>query len=79
MFGQSSASGTKKREMPVSGLKKQPAANVSFAVGDVLDHKVFGRGTVKKVDGDTITVHFSKSNSTKKLLKDYAPIVKVGR
>ena len=79
VFGQSSASGTKKREMPVSGLKKQPAANVSFAVGDVLDHKVFGRGTVKKVDGDTITVHFSKSNSTKKLLKDYAPIVKVGR
>ena len=43
-----------------------------------MDHKVFGRGTVKKVDGDTLHVYFSKSGSTKKLLKDYAPIVKVG-
>lgn len=78
VFGQSSASGTKHREAPVSGVAKKAAANVTFAVGDKVDHKVFGRGTVKKIDGDTLSVHFQKSGSTKKLLKDYAPIVKVG-
>ncbi|MEF2829987.1 MAG: carboxypeptidase-like regulatory domain-containing protein, partial [Senegalimassilia anaerobia] len=36
------------------------------------------RVTVTKVDGDTLYVRFSKSGQTKKLLKDYAPIVKIG-
>ena len=36
------------------------------------------RVTVTKVDGDTLYVKFAKSGQTKKLLKDYAPIVKIG-
>nr|WP_271711869.1 hypothetical protein [Hugonella massiliensis] len=40
-------------------------------------HKVFGRGKVLKVDGDTLSIRFAKTGSTKKLLKDYAPIVKI--
>ena len=48
-----------------------------FAKGDAVDHKTFGRGTVVKVDGDTIHVKFAKLGQTKKLLKDYAPIVKI--
>ncbi len=30
-----------------------------------------------KADGDTILVKFAKNGQTKKLLKDYAPIVKI--
>lgn len=56
---------------------KKAAANETFAVGDVVDHKVFGRGTVKAVDGDMLSVYFKKSGNTKKLLKDFAPIVKI--
>ena len=51
---------------------------MTFAKGDAVDHKTFGRGTVVKVDGDTLHVRFAKTGQTKKLLKDYAPIVKIG-
>lgn len=57
---------------------KKAAAQVTFAAGDAVDHKTFGRGTVVKVDGDTLHVKFAKTGQTKKLLKDYAPIVKIG-
>ena len=60
------------------GAEKKAAAKMTFAVGDAVDHKTFGRGKVVKVDGDTLHVRFAKSGQTKKLLKDYAPIVKVG-
>ncbi|MDO4400685.1 MAG: UvrD-helicase domain-containing protein [Coriobacteriia bacterium] len=56
---------------------KKAAAHESFAVGDLVDHKVFGRGVVKAVDGDMLSVFFKKAGSTKKLLKDFAPIVKI--
>ena len=59
-------------------LGKKAAAGMTFAKGDAADHKVFGRGTVIKVDGDTLHVRFSRTGQTKKLLKDYAPIVKIG-
>ncbi|MGN0261975.1 MAG: ATP-dependent helicase [Eggerthellaceae bacterium] len=77
VFGQSSASGGKRRSAPSAESYKKAAASSSFAVGDTVDHKVFGRGKVKKVDGDTLHIYFAKSGSTKKLLKDYAPIVKI--
>ncbi len=77
VFGQSSASGSKRREPRTADSFKKAAAGAKFSVGDMVDHKVFGRGTVKKIDGDTLTIYFSKSGSTKKLLKDYAPIVKI--
>ena len=57
---------------------KKAAARITFAAGDAVDHKTFGRGTVVKVDGDTLHVKFAKTGQTKKLLKDYAPIVKIG-
>lgn len=76
VFGQSSASNAKRDARSASAGKK-PAAAMSFAVNDTVDHKVFGRGTVVKVDGDTLHVKFARNNQTKKLLKDYAPIVKI--
>lgn len=51
-------------------------ASEKFEVGDHIDHKVFGRGVVTKAAGDAITVKF-ESGSVKKLMKGYAPIVKL--
>ena len=48
-----------------------------FSKGDQVEHKTFGRGCVLSVDGDKITIKFSRLKETKTLLKDYAPIVKV--
>ena len=56
---------------------KKAAANMTFAVGDTVDHNTIGKGKVIKVDGDLLHVHFAKTGKTKKLLKDYAPIVKI--
>lgn len=83
VFGQSSASGSRPRQKPLAtrtnpNAGKKAAARMSFAKGDTVDHKVFGRGTIVKVEGDTLHVRFSRMGQTKKLLKDYAPIVKIG-
>ncbi len=78
VFGQSSASGGNRREQAFAGPEKKSGATQTFKAGDSVNHKVFGRGTVEKVDGDMLYVHFAKTSSTKKLLKDYAPIVKIG-
>ncbi|MCX8007389.1 MAG: UvrD-helicase domain-containing protein [Coriobacteriia bacterium] len=47
-----------------------------LAVGDRVEHKTFGRGTVREVTGDSIVVEFV-GLGTKKLLLGYAPIRKV--
>lgn len=78
VFGQSSASGSRPRKQANPNAGKKAAAGMTFAKGDTVDHKVFGRGTVIKVDGDTLHVRFSRTGQTKKLLKDYVPIVKIG-
>lgn len=52
---------------------------MAFAVGDTVDHKTFGRGRVVKVDGDSLHIKFARTGQTKKLLKDYAPIVKINQ
>lgn len=76
VFGTSSASGSRPRKESRDTGKKA-AAKMSFARGDKVDHKVFGKGTIVKIDGDTLHVKFARSSQTKKLLKDYAPIVKI--
>ncbi|NLG11175.1 MAG: UvrD-helicase domain-containing protein [Coriobacteriaceae bacterium] len=53
------------------------AAQESFAVGDNVDHKTFGRGVMVTVSGDVLQVRFSRSGETKKLLKGFAPLVKI--
>ena len=82
VFGQSSASGSRPRQQTRPAVKpeaqKKAAAKMTFTKGDTVDHKVFGRGIITKVDGDTLHVRFSRTGQTKKLLKDYAPIVKIG-
>lgn len=77
VFGSSSASGSRPRSASKASAGKKAAAKMAFAKGDVVDHKVFGRGKVVKVDGDTLQVKFDRTGQTKKLLKDYAPIIKL--
>ncbi len=82
VFGRSSASGAggrtaRERSAVAADAGKKAAAGMAFSQGDMVDHKTFGRGKVTKVDGDTLHVRFQKSGQTKKLLKDYAPIVKI--
>ncbi len=60
-----------------AGVTHQVDTTQTFAVGDVVDHKVFGRGVIKAIDGDVLTVRFKKTASTKKLMRGYAPLVKI--
>lgn len=53
------------------------AASQDFAAGDTVSHKTFGTGTVISVAGDMIEVQFEKTGQTKKLMKGFAPIVKL--
>ena len=75
--GMSLNEGMRSRSFSGSAARKTSSQG-TFAVGDTVDHKTFGRGKVTKVDGDTLHVKFAKNGQTKKLLKDYAPIVKIG-
>lgn len=78
VFGRSSASGSGNRDKSADRAGKKAAAHMTFKPGDMVDHKVFGKGKVTKVDGDMLQVKFMRTGQTKKLLKDYAPIVKIG-
>lgn len=53
------------------------SASQDFAAGDTVSHKTFGTGTVISVAGDMIEVQFEKTGQTKKLMKGFAPIVKL--
>ena len=55
----------------------RPAASASFSPGDSVSHKTFGPGKVLSVSGDTIEVKFTRTGKTKKLLKGFAPLVKI--
>jgi hypothetical protein len=61
-----------------SGVRasREPEEKLVLAVGDRIDHKVFGRGVVQSVTGDRVSVTFLESG-TKNLLLGYAPIRKV--
>ena len=66
----------------VSALRKQEDERreneaVVFSVGDAVDHKTFGRGEITAIDGDALHIRFSKTGETKKLLKKYAPLVRI--
>ena len=51
---------------------------MSFAKGDTVDHKVLAVALLLRLRDDTLHVRFSRTGQTKKLLKDYVPIVKIG-
>ncbi|MDR2196743.1 MAG: UvrD-helicase domain-containing protein [Coriobacteriales bacterium] len=67
-------SGSRKERMAAHTPREQ----VVFSVGDEVDHKIFGRGVVVAIEGDALSIHFQKSDATKKLLLGYAPVVRIG-
>ena len=79
-FG-SGASRAKKPSSKVSPTVERKvdraSASQDFAAGDTVSHKTFGTGTVISVAGDMIEVQFEKIGQTKKLMKGFAPIVKL--
>jgi DNA helicase-2/ATP-dependent DNA helicase PcrA len=54
-----------------------PKDEVCFAPGDSVEHKVFGRGSVLSVNGNTIAVQFEEQDKTRKLLVGLAPLAKI--
>ena len=53
------------------------ARGETFAPGDTVSHKTFGTGKVISAEGDMIEVQFDKTGQTKRLMKGFAPIVKL--
>ena len=63
---------------PSAGIRKDAAkAAEGFAKGDHISHKTFGPGVVLSAAGDMIEVRFTRTGKVKKLMKGFAPIVKV--
>jgi DNA helicase-2/ATP-dependent DNA helicase PcrA len=58
------------------GARKK-AAKVTYEVGDVVAHKIWGKGTVIGVEGDSLRVNFVDSVGVKNLMRGFAPIVKI--
>ena len=77
-FG-SGQSRSKKATVSPTVERTRDAAAVAetFATGDRVSHKTFGPGTVISASGDMIEVQFEKSGKVKKLMKGFAPIVKL--
>ncbi len=63
---------------PAATRPNAAKANETFQPGDHVSHKTFGPGVVLSAQGDTIEVKFTRTGKTKKLMKGFAPIVKVG-
>ncbi|MCL2403454.1 MAG: ATP-binding domain-containing protein, partial [Coriobacteriia bacterium] len=61
---------------PASYGSGMPKAKDSFAVGDTVNHKMWGRGKIVEVKGDSLTINF-ESKGIKKLMAGFAPIVKI--
>ncbi len=65
-------------ENPKGGIKRDAAkASEGFAAGDQVSHKTFGPGVVLSAKGDVVEVRFTRTGKVKKLMKGFAPIVKV--
>lgn len=71
--GSSTHSGASTRPHPGGATSAQE----KFGKGDLVHHKIFGNGIVMEVKGDELTVHFEKTNKTKRLLGAFAPLVKI--
>ncbi|WP_229769690.1 ATP-dependent helicase [Parafannyhessea umbonata] len=65
------------RPAAAAPMRDRKKAEETFAPGDQVSHKTFGPGIVKEASGDTITVYFTRTGKTKKLMKGFAPIVKI--
>ncbi len=83
VFGQRTRStgggafGSRQQDRPAPIRKDAVKARETFAVGDNVSHKTFGPGRVVSVSGDIIEVQFSRTGARKKLMRGFAPLVKI--
>lgn len=82
-FGSSYSGGFKSQENLtgwVDNLSKkeneEPRYVSDFEQGDIVEHSLFGKGTVVETDGDNLAIYF-KGKGTKKLNASFAPIKKL--
>ncbi len=54
----------------------EPRYVPDFAVGDTVEHQLFGKGSVVDIDGDNVAINFKKVG-IKKLNASFAPIKKI--
>jgi DNA helicase II / ATP-dependent DNA helicase PcrA len=59
-----------------SRVATQPSAD-TYAAGDVVEHKTFGRGVITEISGDKIKIEFPEPTGTKTLLAGFAPMRKL--
>ena len=72
-----STGGSRDDARPKPVARDAAKASETFAPGDHVSHKTFGPGVVVSAKGDTIEVRFTRTGAVKKLMKGFAPIVKV--
>lgn len=60
-----------------SALSSSRSSSQTIEVGDKVSHKTFGMGIVIAASTDTLEISFEKTGQVKKLLKGFAPIVKI--
>lgn len=69
------------RMLPEEQINKEnlyhSEGEVSFAIGDIIMHTIYGRGVVTEVNGDFISVAFAKNYGIRKLLKNHKSIKKI--
>ncbi|MDR2035591.1 MAG: UvrD-helicase domain-containing protein [Coriobacteriales bacterium] len=70
-------SGSSEADSKTPSQTQERKEAVNFKAGDLVEHKVFGRGSVLSVAGGTIEVQFDKNNKTRKLLIELAPLAKI--
>lgn len=78
-FGGGQGRGGRRSAEPAVEQRRPDVAKAAekFSAGDTVSHKTFGQGKVLSAEGDIIEVQFEKSGQIKKLMKGFAPIVKL--
>ncbi len=78
-FGSMDAGRHVRADAPAAATPRfdEKRASVAYAPGDRVSHKVFGQGTVLSCEGEAIQIRFDAGHKVKKMLKGYAPIVKI--
>jgi DNA helicase II / ATP-dependent DNA helicase PcrA len=56
--------------------KGEPKYVSDYEEGDVVEHVLFGRGTIVEIEGDNLAIYF-KGRGTKKLNASFAPLKKI--
>ena len=78
-----SGAGTAKKPISFTGAPAAKAASAGpkhYEPGDIVEHKVFGRGTVLKVKpaaGDQIVEIYFEKVGIKKSMANFAPLTKI--